>query len=225
MLIFSVVGPGREANKTDVVEALVKEFVSRGYKVGTIKHTHKADFTIDTPGKDTFRHARAGATIVASVAKGETAFIKSQSEPELEQLIEFLRDIDVIIIEGWHSIGQPKLIVGTNAKEVQEILSDGYSIAVTGPIVKNEEEKLQLKSKTNVEILDHETEIGRLVNVIENKLSKISTKVVKLTVNEKQIPLKSFVQDFIKTTVVGMLSSLKDVDSNAKEIKLVVKKT
>ena len=40
---------------------LVREFVARGWLVGTVKHAHH-DFDIDHPGKDSHLHRAAGAS-------------------------------------------------------------------------------------------------------------------------------------------------------------------
>ena len=49
-----------------------QELSKRGYKVGTIKHTHH-DF--DLEGKDTWKHREAGAKIVVGSGKGTFFFI------------------------------------------------------------------------------------------------------------------------------------------------------
>ena len=55
------------SGKTTILERLIPELKDRGLKVGTIKH-HHGDFTMDIPGKDSWRHKMAGAekTIISS---------------------------------------------------------------------------------------------------------------------------------------------------------------
>ena len=50
--------------KTTFLEKLIRELKRRNITVGTIKH-HDHDFDIDKPGKDTWRHAQAGAVWIA----------------------------------------------------------------------------------------------------------------------------------------------------------------
>ena len=65
MHIIAVVG-GRKSGKTTAVEVLVEGLVEHGYKVATVKHVSQKNFTMDTEGKDTWRHAKAGASITAT---------------------------------------------------------------------------------------------------------------------------------------------------------------
>lgn len=46
---------------------------------------------------------------------------------------------------------------------------------------------------------------------------------VELVVNGKKIPLSEFPKEFIKNTLIGMVSSLKCVDENVEMISLTVK--
>ena len=49
--------------KTTYLEKLIAELKKRGYRVGVIKHDIHG-FEMDRPGKDTWRHAQAGADVV-----------------------------------------------------------------------------------------------------------------------------------------------------------------
>jgi molybdopterin-guanine dinucleotide biosynthesis protein MobB len=81
MPIIAVVG-SRKSGKTTAVEALVNGLTKKGYKVATVKHIHGIDFTIDTKGKDTWRHTEAGAFITLVVAPNELVFIKKTDTTE-----------------------------------------------------------------------------------------------------------------------------------------------
>ena len=74
MLTIAVIG-SKGSGKTTVTEVLIRELTKKGYKVATVKHIPEQNFTIDTEGKDTWRHARAGASKVISVAPKEIAVI------------------------------------------------------------------------------------------------------------------------------------------------------
>ncbi|VEB43226.1 Molybdopterin-guanine dinucleotide biosynthesis protein B [Chromobacterium violaceum] len=47
------------SGKTTLLEALLPLLGRRGLRVSVIKHSHH-DVELDTPGKDSFRHRRAG---------------------------------------------------------------------------------------------------------------------------------------------------------------------
>ena len=61
----------KESGKTTALEHVCRKLTQNGWKVGTLKHIHEPEFTIDHKGKDTFRHAQAGAAVVVSVSKKE----------------------------------------------------------------------------------------------------------------------------------------------------------
>jgi len=110
--IVSFVGRSN-SGKTTLIERLIPELVLAGYRVATIKHAGHG-FDLDTEGKDSWRHKRAGASTVIVVSKGSLAmFADVSSEVRVEELRErFLeKDLDLIIAEGWKSEGFPKIVV------------------------------------------------------------------------------------------------------------------
>ena len=64
----------KNSGKTTLVSELVTEFTARGYRVGTIKHTHH-QHELDVPGKDSYRHREAGAAIVGIISSIVVAFL------------------------------------------------------------------------------------------------------------------------------------------------------
>lgn len=101
------------SGKTTLIERLIPELVQAGYRVATIKHAGHG-FDLDTEGKDSWRHKRAGASSVMVLSKGSLAMFSDISD---ETKIEELRDrfldssMDLIIAEGWKSDGYPKIVV------------------------------------------------------------------------------------------------------------------
>jgi molybdopterin-guanine dinucleotide biosynthesis protein MobB len=63
---------GKNHGKTTLVVELVKEFARRGIPVGTIKHTHH-HHELDVPGKDSYRHRMAGASVVGILSPSMSA--------------------------------------------------------------------------------------------------------------------------------------------------------
>ena len=102
-VIVGIVGSS-ESGKTTAVETLVRGLTKKGYKVGSAKRIPEPEFTIDSVGKDTWRHAKSGAINILSVAPKELAIIKKINTEKytLERLIsEFSDEIDIIILEGF----------------------------------------------------------------------------------------------------------------------------
>lgn len=99
------------SGKTTLLEKLIVELKHRGYRVGVIKHTHhRLDF--DREGKDSWRHARAGADVVALAAPGGVTLIrKFDSDPEPDEVLAMINGVDLIIIEGYKRGRWPKIEV------------------------------------------------------------------------------------------------------------------
>lgn len=97
------------SGKTTFLEKLIAELKRRGYRVGVIKHTHH-QVEFDQPGKDTWRHVRAGADVVA-LASPDGVFLakKMDSSPAPEDVLALVDDVDLILIEGYKRGRWPKL--------------------------------------------------------------------------------------------------------------------
>ncbi len=72
--VVSIVGKSK-SGKTTVIEKLVQELKSRGYRVATIKNIPQGvDF--DEPGKDSWRHIQAGSEVTAVSSPDKIVLIK-----------------------------------------------------------------------------------------------------------------------------------------------------
>lgn len=87
--------------KTTLIVELVRELINRGYKVGTIKHSgHQHE--LDTPGKDSHRQRRAGAS-PAAVVTGDLAAVfmpLTDSADIYRELASLYDECDIILVEG-----------------------------------------------------------------------------------------------------------------------------
>jgi len=107
--VFGVTG-WKNAGKTTLTERLVAEFVSRGWRVATVKHAHHAA-DIDKPGTDSFRHRAAGATEVALVTGTRYAIVREQEEATLAEVLARLAPADLVLVEGFKREPHPKIEV------------------------------------------------------------------------------------------------------------------
>src|SRR3990172_6309937 len=110
--IVSIVGR-TNSGKTTLIEKLISSLNRRGYRVATIKHHHHSDFEADQKGKDSWRHAQAGAVATALAARARlTVFQKTKSEPTVEQVIQLFFDpVDIVLTEGYKEKLFPKIEV------------------------------------------------------------------------------------------------------------------
>ncbi len=91
----------KNAGKTTLIKKLVKELTIKGYKIGVIKHDGH-DFIADQPGTDTYEIKKAGAKNIMIYSKSKLMFIKDLSEePEIEDLLLYYKDMDLVILEGF----------------------------------------------------------------------------------------------------------------------------
>lgn len=99
------------SGKTTLLCKVVSHFKQKGYRVGTLKHdAHR--FEMDHPGKDTWKHAQAGADIVAISSREKFAMIeKREQEYSISQILEKIQGVDIILIEGYKQDLPPKILV------------------------------------------------------------------------------------------------------------------
>jgi molybdopterin-guanine dinucleotide biosynthesis protein B len=100
------------AGKTTLVEALIPRFVARGLRVAVIKHAHHR-FDVDTPGKDSWRHRKAGASEVLVVSDVRMALMREFAEPGTPPVRELIAQIDPsvdwLLVEGFRGSDLPKV--------------------------------------------------------------------------------------------------------------------
>ena len=101
------------AGKTTLLEKLIPELKRRGYRVATIKHhVHRGGLEFDRPGKDSWRHAQAGADHVTLVGPGGVASVRRVArEPSLDEVAAAIHDVDIILVEGYKWAARPKIEV------------------------------------------------------------------------------------------------------------------
>ncbi|MCP9454914.1 MAG: molybdopterin-guanine dinucleotide biosynthesis protein B [Nitrospira sp.] len=101
------------SGKTTLIERVIPELVRAGYRVATVKHAGHG-FDLDTEGKDSWRHKRAGASTVVVLSKSSVALFADTSNPLTIEDVRsrFLADdYDLIIAEGWKHDGYPKILI------------------------------------------------------------------------------------------------------------------
>ncbi len=109
--IISVVGRS-ESGKTTLLEKLIRELKRRGYRVAIVKHHYHAGFAFDVPGKDSYRFAQAGADHVIVAAPDKVAQVRRyEQEPTLAEVVADVRDVDLILTEGYKRARAPKIEV------------------------------------------------------------------------------------------------------------------
>jgi len=119
--VVAIVGRSK-SGKTTLIEKLISELRSRGYRIATVKHVSH-ELSLDEPGKDSWRHVQAGSAATAIGSSNQIVLIKPVTrDPGLDEIAcLFGEDYDIILAEGFKQSGVPKIEV--HRKEVGPLLS------------------------------------------------------------------------------------------------------
>lgn len=113
--VISIVGGRSNSGKTTLLEKIIREAKRRNWKVATLKHDVHG-FQMDQPGKDTWRHAQAGADVVAISSPQRIAVLENVSEDQpLDEVLKRIQGVDIIFTEGYKQSGKPKIEVYRSA--------------------------------------------------------------------------------------------------------------
>lgn len=107
--IVTIVGKSN-AGKTTLLEKLIAHLSQKGYKIGSVKHTHDG-FEIDKEGKDSARHKKAGAAASLIVTENKIALVKDDNSSYIEKMRSYLGNMDIILAEGFKKQNLPKIEV------------------------------------------------------------------------------------------------------------------
>jgi len=117
--VLSIVGRSN-SGKTTLLEKLIAALMHQGLRVGTIKHSHHQP-EMDTPGKDSWRHKRAGAA--ASLLVGPERMLMVQDvEEDLNPHVlaeRYFADFDLLLVEGYASLRGDKIEVMRASRSTQ----------------------------------------------------------------------------------------------------------
>lgn len=126
--VVSIVGKS-DAGKTTLLEGVVAELVARGYAVATCKH-HAHEVHIDVPGKDSWRHARAGARVVMVASPAQLVTIRRlEGELTLDEIAaEASRaGCDLLVTEGFKRVAKARIEVARRARS-RELISGPHEL-------------------------------------------------------------------------------------------------
>ncbi len=139
--VVSIVGKS-DSGKTTFLEKLIRALTERGWRVGTVKH-HVHEFDIDVPGKDSWRHARAGAFITMVSSPTQFAAIQRvDRERTLSELAAHAAQAgaDLVLTEGYKTTATARIEVSRRGRSEDLISTPDDLIALA---TDNEELRLE----------------------------------------------------------------------------------
>lgn len=207
------------SGKTKLIEELVGHF-AKDYRVATVKHIGESGFSIDRPGTDTMRHARAGASLVVASSDIETCFLLKEGKGirEIEDILYKLGDFDLILLEGFKSARIPKILVGKGRKRKETLMRyegdfDDLAQMIEGML--SIERVYQKLPHLDCEKCGYDClGLAERIDAGEKDFDDcyyFTERRTRVEVDGKPIPLGHFAADFLSNTLAGMLSSLKEV--------------
>jgi molybdopterin-guanine dinucleotide biosynthesis protein B len=148
--VVSVAGRAK-VGKTTFLVKLIAELTRRGYRIGVIKHSVH-EFTLSEPGRDTWRHAQAGANVVAFATKSQLAIAHQlDHELDLDEIVPHLGPVDLILTEGYKQAHKPKIEVTRRERGTGLICRVSEIIAVVGDyIIESDIPQFDLDDATGV---------------------------------------------------------------------------
>jgi len=209
--IVSVIGKSK-SGKTTLIEKLIQELKSRGYRVATIKHTPQGlDF--DEAGKDSWRHIQAGSEATAISSPDKLVLIKPVNQDATLDEVAYLlgEDYDIILAEGFKRGNAPKIEV--HRKDAGPPLEDIKKLI---GIVTDEPLETKARQFSTDSIED-------IADLLENGFIKPQAERVSLHVNNMPITLTAFPKEIITNVLLAMVSCLKGV-GEVKNLQIFLKK-
>ena len=125
---FHIIGHpacGKTTLMVEIIDALVK----RGVRVGSIKHSAHSH-ELDKPGKDSFRHRKAGAVPAAMMTTEMAAvFLPRDRDLSVDDLIrQYFSAVDMVLIEGWISGPHEKIEVFGNGCDRKPLFHQVHNV-------------------------------------------------------------------------------------------------
>jgi len=132
--VLTVIGKSK-SGKTTLMVKLIREMSERGYHLATIKHHSHSGFDIDIPGKDSWQFAQAGSQQVVIAAPDKFAtYRKLDHELSLDEIAAEIRDVDLILVEGYKRANKPSIEVLRSANSEELIASEEQRVALVSDL-------------------------------------------------------------------------------------------
>ena len=185
MRIISIVGL-KNTGKTSLTGKIIKELTNREFKVASIKHSHH-QMEMDHEGTDTYKQMEAGSGFVVGI--GGRTYFNINERFDLERilfLIKLIENPDFVVIEGFKAYPYAKI---ATCEEVKDEYTETLFVNECG--------------YNDASLIGQAFAQGKLDYNPETQAE------VNLAIDGVNIGLNRFVSDYLKQTILGVLTPLK----------------
>lgn len=214
-LIIGVYG-FQDSGKTTFVEEVVAGLVGGGYRVSSLKHSSKP-IDVDSEGKDSWRHARAGSDPVVLHADGGMVLFAGPGT-DVQKAIDIVQEHwvpDVVVVEGLKAGPYPKIAIGDIAPTEGTVLTN----PTVPEAIRHIEDAVNVeRARRSIAGLDCGkcglscSEMAAMIASGERRTEdcvELAARDVVILAGGERLPVGAFVAEIVEKTVRGMLSSLK----------------
>jgi len=206
MPVVCVVGPAG-SGKTTLIKGLVKEWDSRGRRVGVIRRVDRLKST-GSEARELFEAGSKG--LIRSGPEGFSIEIPEEEELRPEIIAaNYLPGIDLALVESREALNLPSIDVFRLDKgKIPLTRKRKNLLTVTGDKPRSDKEWPYLK----------EDDLAGLVDLVEKDVINKAEgeREVSLMVDGRRVPMLKFVENIIANTVTGLVRSLKSCEDAAK---------
>jgi len=133
---------GRQKNgKTTLIIDLIIEMKKHGIRIGTLKHSSHS-YELDTPGKDSFLHRKAGSVPTAIATRDQMAIFlpREPHENPFDKMAPLFSDTDLILVEGYAGGPGKKVEVWRKAAGTEPMIleQDGIEAIITDDAIQTD---------------------------------------------------------------------------------------
>lgn len=194
-MIFAVSG-FKNSGKTTLCMKLIAALQEKGLRVGYVKRTSEA--AVELGENDTSYALKKN---VRTALWGSNGLSVTECAPVTTEHIisSYFPDMDIVILEGGKYLNIPKIWVKSSTPKPDDVTAVFASYDRNAP--------------------DEEKQIKQLAEKIAGTvLSAAGTRrrSTKIFIGDKLLPIKDFIADFVRGSIIGMLASLKGTDTERK---------
>jgi len=127
--LITIVGHSN-SGKTTLLEKLVRELTARGYKIATIKDSHRQP-SFDCKDKDSWRHIQSGSCMTALRTHDRIIIIsKASPDTNINEIANLMgEEFDLILAEGFKESDAPKIEVHRSGMDLLQNKTNLIAIA------------------------------------------------------------------------------------------------